>query len=377
MKKRTLAAALLALALCSPAAFAAPEQSGAPQILWQAAGTLSPAQGQTENIGVAGMIAGMNHGYIIAGGGANFPHGGPATGGAKVTYADVYVMKANEKGLTETDHQVLPFPAAYGASVTTENGVYYIGGSPDNAAAKKITRFTCDKQGTLHYEEAGTLPFAFQNGIAAHKGTTLYLGLGKQDGQLSRKFYAYDLTTGKITPLADFPGEAREQSVAEMLGNTLCVFSGGSSMAYTDGYGYDLTTHTWHKLANVAVKGQEISLLGARAIRLNDEEMLVIGGFNKEIYDDAVAHLSTLKGDDLAAYKTAYFGKESTDFHWNRQVLVYNARHDAWRSAGEIPFAAPCGEGLVKLGDKLISLNGEIKPGVRSNRIYEGFIRKE
>lgn len=375
MKKKALAAALMVLALSASPALAAPEQSGSPQILWQSAGTLSPAQGQTENLGVAGMIAGSHNGYIIAGGGANFPHGGPATGGAKVTYADVYVMKADEKGLTETDHQVLPFPAAYGASITSRNGVYYIGGSPDDTAAKKITLFTCDKQGKLHYQEAGSLPFTFQNGIAAQKGTTLYLGLGKQDGKLSRHFYSYDLTTGKLTQLADFPGDAREQSVAELLGNTLCVFSGGSSTAYTDGYGYDFTTHTWHKLADVAVNGQDISLLGARSVRLDDEEMLVIGGFNKAVYDDAVAHLSTLKGNELAAYKTAYFGKESTDFRWNRQVLIYNARRNVWRSAGEIPFAAPCGEGLVRIGNKLISLNGEIKPGVRSNRIYEGFIQ--
>lgn len=158
---------------------------------------------------------------------------------------------------------------------------------------------------------------------------------------------------------------------------TLCVFSGGSDTAYTDGYGYDLTTRTWHKLADCAIDGQGISLLGARAVGLNEEEMLVIGGFNKAVYDDAVAHLSHLTGAELAAYKTAYFGRESTDFNWNRRILVYNVRSDAWRSAGDIPFAAPCGQGLVLLKDKLISLNGEIKPGVRSNRIYEGFIMNE
>ena len=377
MKKSVIAATVLALTLSTSLSFAAPEQTGSPQIRWQSAGTLSPAVGQTENIGVAGMIAGTSHGYIIAGGGANFPNGGPAVGGAKVTYPDIYAMKATDKGLIETDHQVLPFPAAYGASVTAADGVYYIGGSPDTTAAKAITRLTCDDQGKLHYQTAGTLPFTFQNGIAARNGQTLFLGLGKQDGSLSRNFYAYDLKTGALERLADFPGKAREQSVAQLLGQTLCVFSGGSDTAYTDGYGYDLKTHTWHKLADAAIDGQGISLLRARAVRLNEDEMLVIGGFNKAIYDDAVAHLSHLTGAELTAYKTAYFGRESTDFNWNRHILVYNVRSDSWRSAGEIPFAAPCGEGLVLLKDKIISLNGEIKPGVRSNRIYEGFIMKE
>lgn len=64
-------------------AMASPEKVGQPQILWQSVGTLSPAIGQTENIGVAGILSGTNNGFVIAGGGANFPNGGPAVGGAK------------------------------------------------------------------------------------------------------------------------------------------------------------------------------------------------------------------------------------------------------------------------------------------------------
>ena len=61
---------------------------------------------------------------------------------------------------------------------------------------------------------------------------------------------------------------------------------------------------------------------------------------------------------------------------WNNQILVYNAKTNTWRSIGQIPFNAPCGEGLVYAGDSIISINGEVKPGVRSNRIYQGFIVK-
>ena len=80
-----IVSATVAATLPLTSAFAAPETVGQPQILWQSVGTLSPAQGQTENIGVAGMLSGNYTGYIIAGGVANFPNGGPAVGGPKKT----------------------------------------------------------------------------------------------------------------------------------------------------------------------------------------------------------------------------------------------------------------------------------------------------
>lgn len=38
----------------------------------------------------------------------------------------------------------MPFEIAYGMSVTTKDGVYYIGGSTDAVGAKTITRLTTD-----------------------------------------------------------------------------------------------------------------------------------------------------------------------------------------------------------------------------------------
>ena len=84
------------------------------------------------------MLSGTNNGFIIAGGGANFPNGGPAVGGPKKTYTDVYVFKVAKDGLEEVDHQQMPFEIAYGMSVTTTEEYYYIGGSTDAVGAKTI-----------------------------------------------------------------------------------------------------------------------------------------------------------------------------------------------------------------------------------------------
>ena len=212
-----IVSATVAATLPLTSAFAAPETVGQPQILWQSVGTLSPAQGQTENIGVAGMLSGNYNGYIIAGGGANFPNGGPAVGGPKKTYSDVYVFKASKEGLTEVDHQQMPFEIAYGMSVTTKDGVYYIGGSTDAVGAKTITRLTTDAKGKLKIEKVGELPFKIQNGVAGYVNGALYIGLGNQDGKASADFYKFDLKSKELTKLASFTGALREQSVSQIL----------------------------------------------------------------------------------------------------------------------------------------------------------------
>lgn len=105
--------------------------------------------------------------------------------------------------------------------------------------------------------------------------------------------------------------------------------------------------------------------------------MMVIGGFNKAIYDNAVKNLGTLKGKKLDEFKAGYFGADPAEFNWNRKVLIYNAEKDTWSSIGEIPFDAPCGEALALVGNKVFSINGEVKPGTRTDRMYTGTILRK
>lgn len=160
------------------------------------------------------------------------------------------------------------------------------------------------------------------------------------------------------------------------MNNKLYVFGGGTNTALTDRYVYDIQKDAWDTMASVEVDNKTISVYGGNSIKLNEDEMLVIGGFNKEAYDWVASNLGSLKEQELAGFKAKYFGVDVAEFKWNNQILVYNAKTNTWRSIGQIPFNAPCGEGLVYAGDSIISINGEVKPGVRSNRIYQGFIVK-
>lgn len=367
---------LAALAGCTSSDIRKPQADI--KTVWECAGELPAQKGYEKNIGTAGILYGLlEERYIVTGGGANFPHKSVLEGGAKQMYSDLWLIDTKSENKI-IEHINLPVEIGYGASVTTEKGIYYIGGSSNQQADDDILFLTLDENKNLKYEKIGELPFTFQSGAAVEYNGKLYIVGGKQNGTPSNKVYEYNLTNKVIKELPSVPaGRGRTQSVAQILNDSLYVLSGGDTTAYTDGYKYNFETGKWEEISPVRVNGKEISLLGAASVKLNKKEMLVIGGFNKEIYDDAVKKLGTLRGQELLKFKASYFGADPDDFRWNRDILIYNSETNSWRSIGEIPFNAPCGEGLVIVKNKIYSINGEIKPGVRTPRIYQGeFIKK-
>ena len=343
------------------------------KITWQYAGDLEAQNGFDKNIGVAGVLSGRIGNYVVVGGGANFPNGTVLDGGKKKTYPDLYLLENSNGMLKVKEHTTLPNEIGYGSSVTTDKGIYYIGGSTNADAANDITLITLDQFNKLKYEKVGDLPFTFSNGIATEYKGKLYIGLGNQGGKDSTKLYEYDLESNKIKELASLPDKtSMNQCVAQILNGSLYVFSGGGSTACTDGYKYDISSNTWSKVSSVKLNNKEISLYGANSVKINEDEMLVIGGFDKAVYDNAVYKLGSLKEDELAKFRQGYFGADPYEFNWNKEILVYNAKSDVWYSLGQVPFDAPCGEGLVLTNENIFSINGEIKPGIRTNRMYSG-----
>ena len=343
------------------------------KITWEYAGSIPAQIGYEKNVGVAAGLSGNIGKFVVFGGGANFVTKPLSEGGAKVIHKDLYLLKEDGAELKVVDQITLDRRLESGVSINSKDGVYYVGGSPDGEFGKEILYVTV-KNDKLDVKTIGKLPFTFDRGFAVEKDGKIYLGSGRQDGKPSGKFYEFDIKTGVTTELTSIPGEQdRTQPVGKLLNNSLCVFGGGNSIAYTNGYKYDFTTKKWSQAADISVNGKFISLLGANSVKLNDNEMMVIGGFNKDVYDWAVSNMGILKDQDLANFKLKYFGiMDPKDFNWNKEVLIYNEKENSWRTVGQVPFDAPCGEGLVLKGNKIYSINGEVKPGVRTDRMYGG-----
>lgn len=348
------------------------------EILWEFAGDLAPQKGMEVNKGTAGMLSGVSNGYIVVGGGANFPEDGPALGGAKKSYPDIYVLKPENGQLVEVNHTTLDHEIAYGASITTDDGIYYVGGSTAEGQGNKVLLVKADDAGEITVDVVGELPFTFSDGFAALKDDVLYVGAGKMDGEATNRVFSVDLNTKETTELEAVPNEAtRTQCVSQLLGDDIYVFSGGDQVAYTDGYRYSIEENSWEQVSDVQIGEEKISLLGAGSVKLNDHSMLVIGGFNKGVYDNAVAQMAELKDEALSQFKLNYFGADPSELLWNRNVLIYDTDANTWTSIGEVPFDAPCGEALILDGDRIYSINGEIKPGTRTKHMYSGILQME
>ena len=349
------------------------------RLVWDYAGSLPAQKGFDKNIGTAGLLQGIIGDYIVVGGGANFPEA-LEKGGKKVTHKDLYLLK-DVNGKLKTIEQIqLDYPIAYGASVSVkeENAIYYLGGSPDSEHMRDVLKVTL-KNGKLKTEIYAKLPLGFENGVAQYKDRKIYYGVGKIENSEgknvnSNKFYVFDLKTKETKELAEFPGEARQQTVGQILNNKFYVFSGGSNISYVDGYAYDFKTNTWKKVADVVVDNEKILLLGANSIKISENRMLVIGGFDYNLWNEANYHLSNLKDEKLKAYKASYFGAEPQSYNWNRKILIFDATKNSWKSIGEVPFDAPCGAALLLMNNNIYSINGEIKPGVRTERMYKAYI---
>ena len=87
---------------------------------------LPAAAGQEQSLGYAGMLGGVHEGVIIAAGGANFPDALPWEGGQKKWSNSIYILNDNAWQLAKTS---LPYPLAYGASISLPNGILCIGGN--------------------------------------------------------------------------------------------------------------------------------------------------------------------------------------------------------------------------------------------------------
>lgn len=345
------------------------------KILWEMGGHLPAQTGMDKNIGTAGLLYGVLEGkYIVVGGGANFPYESVLYGGLKKSYSDIYMLEDKNGSLEVVEHINWENELGYGSSITTKDGIYYLGGSTNPEADDDILFITL-QDGKLNVEKIGDLPFTIQNGLAVEKDGKLYIAGGSKGNGNSSGLYEYDLTSKETIELSPIPEEAvRTQLVGQILNGALYIFSGAGNISYTDGYKYDFENDTWEKVADISVNGKLLTVAGGNSIKLNEKEMLVMGGVNKEFFDNAVKNLNSLQGRALADFRDSYFRADPYEFMFNPYILIYNADSNTWRSIGESPFDPNAGAALILMGNKIYSINGEIKAGVRTDKMFVGTI---
>ncbi|WP_145931874.1 N-acetylneuraminate epimerase [Yersinia bercovieri] len=241
------------------------------------------------------------------------------------------------------------------------------------SALTLLVSFSLPQVNAQHYPD---VPVPFKNGTGARVNNHLYIGLGSA-GQSWFHLDTDNLSSG-WQKIADFPGQPREQAVTVALDGKLYVFGGvGKSSAsdtqvraLNDVYRFDPSTNQWQQLATRAPRG----LVGTAATTLDGTQVLLLGGVNKAVFDGYFADLATAGSNETqkSAVINAYFDQAPADYFYNRDVLIYEPTKNQWKSGGQVPFLGTAGSAITAMNNRLILINGEIKPGLRTAAVWQG-----
>lgn len=332
---------------------------------WSELPEVPPAEGQSAQPGLAGPFAGLHidQDVLILAGGANFPNA-PLWETAKVWHADVFVL---EKGSddTHTWHQAgsLERPLAYGAAVSTPDGVVCMGGDDGTNIRNEVFLLAWDGESRQLTREAfPSLPEPCGYGQAALVGDTIYLAGGQSgktlDSALSN-FWALDLGRRGTDAFAwevlePWPGDSRafNLTVAQHNGYDDCVYvmsgrreSGEETQFLTDVWEYNAKKETW--------RGRQAlprSVMAGTGIGFGQSHIYVLGGADGSMWGQ----------EDVLRDDHPGFPKEA---------LVYHTITDTWTSAGSLP-ANHVTTVPVAWDGALVIPSGEVRPRVRSPKIW-------
>jgi N-acetylneuraminic acid mutarotase len=322
-------------------------------------------------LGVAGAFSGVSGGALIVAGGANFPeplfkNGQVNESAQKVWWDQVYVLASPDGQWQKAG--VLPRPLAYGASVTTAEGLICIGGGNAERNYSAVCQLMW-ADGKIERRALPALPNPCSNTAAALLGTTIYVAGGQESpdaGKAMNNFWALDLSRDhpRWAQLEAWPGPGRILPVVAVQDGSFFLFSGCELLTddsgnvrrkyLTDGYRFTpskdkIVAGLWKRIADVPVP---VVAAPTPAVSAGQTHILVFGG-------------------DHGRY--AGRNLELMDRHpgFSTDILAYHTVTDTWTKIGTLP-AGHVTTAAVKWGDRIVVPSGEIRPGTRSPRVLSG-----
>lgn len=315
--------------------------------------------------GYAGMFAGVSKGRLFCLGGANFPDKRPWEGGKKKWYDVIYMLQEGKEWVKLAEK--LPSALGYGVTVSYKNQFILLGGNNETGYSDKVFGYEWvdGRLKMIHYPQ---LPVPLANMAGALVGQLIILAGGNSaaTGKAGKQCYVLDLEAADSgwSVLPSWPGRERMLPMCTAYGGIFYLFGGETTgvnslnqnyrLILDDAYSFKPEkvdgkwTGTWTTL-NPMPKG--LSACGSPLPVLKNGNMVFWGGV------DALTALHTdpLSHPGISA-----------------DVQLYDLKHDIWKYAGKkLEIAAPVTLPAVNWNGHWLYVSGEIKPGIRTNKIYE------
>lgn len=406
------------LAGCRPASSS--KEKNMEKLTWEklpdlpgAPASLSPVETTSADLpvslGVSAPFTGLHKGKLWVAGGCNFPDKPVTEGGGKRYYADIFSLDLTAPATWQWVGR-LPYPAAYGAAVSTPSGLICIGGNNSDSSLVRVARLTWNETaGMLETILLPALPAPMDNLSAAADGNKVYVAGGNVNGCPAHTFLCLDLDQLEKgwEKLPDFPGPARVQPAlaAQQSPAGMRIFLAGgfqpiqedeAPVVPTDVWAYDPKARIWTKEADLpVVENRDVAMAGTSASALHpvsprtltggclvaeaDRYLLLAGGVNYDCFlaavdrprqiQEAEAAGNKARLDSLQAEAKAYMHHPVAWYRFNRSLLRYDTFTKSWENLGDYEQVARAGAGAVCEGKTLIIVNGELKPGIRTPEV--------
>lgn len=317
--------------------------------------------------GVAGAFGGQIDGSFVIAGGCNFPEVPAAEGGTKRFYDEIYAKNAGQWSVV--GH--LPTPIAYGVSASVDGGIICAGGTADGKRSSRAVWLIKRHEGRYKITPLAELPFGIDNAGAATDGKKVYLAGGQTDGVPNLKVLSYDIERNEWCVCTEL-GEARVQPAVAIqngaTGTKLYVMGGFDpthKITQSDGIAIDLKAMTCRRTSEIrpyvpgSMAGEAEALVGSSAIACGCAHIIFVGGVNKSIFEKAINY----PAPDYMLHPADWY-------KFRRQILVYHTITDTWMLLdGNYPGLARAGAAVIKDKDGAIIVGGELKPGIRSDKV--------
>lgn len=220
------------------------------------------------------------------------------------------------------------------------------------------------------------VPFKYGTGVVDQQ--TIYIGLGSA----GKAWYKFDNNSAdkQWQTIAEFPGAPREQATALLLNGDIYVFGGvgknasGDTQIMQDIYQYSPKSNSWRQLRSHSPYG----LVGQAGVSHNGKA-IIMGGVNQNIFNGYFADMAAAGDNKQQQNKiiSDYFNKPIADYFYNRAILAFDPISLQWSSFGEFPYAGTAGSALISDGKTLTLVNGELKPGLRTDNAWQGHFHND
>lgn len=307
--------------------------------------------------GFAGSYGGTNKGILIACGGTNFPDPEkPMWNGGKKTWTDsIFTLSTPESSWCEAGK--LPFPYAYGASVTLSQGLLCIGGCDASGHRTNVWLISIDggKAVVLDYPSLPA-PLAY-SAAAVLEGKVYLLGGCRQPGEqdCTDEFLVLDPSEKEKgwQPLPPIPSRGRFLHQMAAYNGKIYVLGGIGLIPQDDKMARQLLTEAWSYSPSTGWERlpdlpHPVAAAPTPAPVSRDGSIFLLGG------DDGT----------YAGFTPPW---DHPGFH--NQTLCFHVPTSMWHDAGlcaDPGAVLPC----VTWDNRAIMINGERKPGKRSNRVW-------